>query len=65
MEWIEVSKEFPKCNKEVLVKCKHPIKHYGIAKYQDGNWWEYYSLDDIKGWAAFEGIITHWAKIED
>ena len=62
--WIDVKEQLPTSNKEVLVKCKHSVRHYGIAKYQDDSWWEYFADDSIKGWAAFEGVITHWMNIE-
>lgn len=63
--WHDAKEELPETDKEVFVICKHSIKHYGVAKYNDGSWWEYYSDDGVKGWASFEGRITQWAYAED
>ena len=65
VKWIDITEQLPTSSKEVLVKCKHSVKHYGIAKYESGSWWEYFADDSIKGWAAFEGEITHWMDIEN
>lgn len=64
MKWIDITKQLPTSSKEVLVKCKHGVRHYGIAKYESGSWWEYFADDSIKGWATFEVEITHWMDIE-